>query len=185
MSGFQWWIHAETNCNRHHRFNEICVGFCYLCNALSATFFNPANDAIRLYNTCWVLVLFLLAEAKIDWQYRRRFLYDKQFCNYLLHSVFHNNVLNISQHLHASCFCFVFTAIFSFFFLLQTTQQVYKFLCTSKITTFVRLLWCSSVQTKLILKLLPESIQIPSNSFNASSYKKYFPADVCSRIFEN
>lgn len=60
-----------------------------------------------------------------------------------------------------------------------------KFLCTSKITTFVRLLWCSSVQTKLILKLLPESIQIPSNSFNASSYKKYFPADVCSRIFEN
>lgn len=59
-------IAIETNCNRHHRFNEICVGFCYLCNALSATFFNPANDAIRLYNTCWVLVLFLLAEAKID-----------------------------------------------------------------------------------------------------------------------
>lgn len=55
----------------------------------------------------------------------------------------------------------------------------------SRFTTFVCLPWCSSVQTKLILKLLPESIQIPSNSFNASSYKKYFPADVCSRIFEN
>lgn len=125
MSGFQWWIHAETNCNRHHRFNEICVGFCYLCNALSATFFNPANDAIRLYNTCWVLVLFLLAEAKIDWQYRRRFLYDKQFCNYLLHSVFHNNVLNISQHQHASWFFSGggFPAIFSF-----SSRQLSKYI---------------------------------------------------------
>lgn len=128
MSGFQWWIHAETNCNRHHRFNEICVGFCYLCNALSATFFNPANDAIRLYNTCWVLVLFLLAEAKIDWQYRRRFFMINSFATICYIQFF--IILIFKYKSTSTCNLSLlgfFSAIFSFFFLLQTTQKVYRY----------------------------------------------------------